>query len=192
MTTTALSEPPEDLRHTAGPLPGVPPLLDLVPQAGPPVFVYAGFGVVLLLLLVAGAVLVAPVLLVRGLRGHRPHRFSLPVPRVHRVKVRRVSYSARASPRPTRRRSKPCARACWASPKRRHSAMTGSPLDRRNWTPWVQLDPQRHYTVKKNNVISRELRLGETGFEPATARPPAGRFWLSGTDSAGLERIELC
>jgi hypothetical protein len=116
MTTTALSEPPEDLRHTVGPLPGIPPLLDLVPQAGPPVFVYAGFGVVLLLLLVppfallatlvavtlvvtaslvaltalAGALLVTPVLLVRGLRGHRPPRFSLPAPHVHRVKVRRV------------------------------------------------------------------------------------------------------
>jgi hypothetical protein len=50
MTTTALIEAPEDLQHTDGPLPGIPPLLELVPQAGPPVFVYAGFGVLLLLL----------------------------------------------------------------------------------------------------------------------------------------------
>ena len=75
-----------------------------------------GFGVVLLLLLVppltlvatlmavalvvaaalvalvalAGAILAAPFLLVRRLRGHRLPHFSLPVPRVHKVKVRRV------------------------------------------------------------------------------------------------------
>jgi hypothetical protein len=92
-----------------GPLPGIPPLLELVPQAGPPVFVYAGFGVLLQLLLVppftllatliavalvvaaslavlaalAGALLATPVLLVRGLRGHRLPRVSLPVQRVH-------------------------------------------------------------------------------------------------------------
>jgi hypothetical protein len=116
MTTTALIEPREDLQHADGPLPGIPPLLGLVPQAGPPVFVYMGFGVVLLLLLVppfallatliavglvaaaslvalaalAGALLATPVLLVRGLRRHPLPRFSVPVPRVHRVKVRRV------------------------------------------------------------------------------------------------------
>jgi hypothetical protein len=92
---------------------GLPPLLSVVPQAGPPVFVYAGFGLVLLLLLVppltllatvmavalvvatALAVLVAlivaivgaPFLLARRLRGHR---FSLPVPHLRTVKVRRV------------------------------------------------------------------------------------------------------
>ena len=116
MTTTALIEPPEALHDSDGLLAGLSPLLGFVPQAGPPIFVYAGFGAVLLLLLVppfallatliavalvvavslvafaalAGAILAAPVLLVRGLRGHRLPGFSLPVPRVHRVKVRRV------------------------------------------------------------------------------------------------------
>jgi hypothetical protein len=116
MTTTALIEAPEQFREPGGPLAGLPPLLDLVPQAGPPIFVYAAFGAVLLLLLVppfallatligvalvvatalamvaalAGAIIAAPVLLVRRLRGHRLPRYSLPVPRFERVKVRRV------------------------------------------------------------------------------------------------------
>ena len=116
MTTTALTEPPEHLHDSDEPLQGLPPLLDLVPQAGPPVFIYAGFGLVLLLLLVppitlvatligvallaaavlaaivmlAGAILAAPVLLVHRLRGHSLPHFSLPVPHLHKVKVRRV------------------------------------------------------------------------------------------------------
>ena len=114
MTATTLIEPPtsvfEQLQAE------LPPLLSVVPQAGPPVFAYAGFGVVLLLLLVppltllvtvmgvalvAAAALVAlvalvvaiveaPFLLVRSLRGHRLGHLSLPVPHVRKVKVRRV------------------------------------------------------------------------------------------------------
>lgn len=111
MSTTALIEPPEHLHDEPDePLAAVPPLLDLVPVAGPPVFVLAAFGLVLLLLLVpplallatlAGvmflvaatlvalaAVLAAPVLLVRRLRGHRLPRVSLPS--LDGVEVRRV------------------------------------------------------------------------------------------------------
>jgi hypothetical protein len=33
--------------------------------------------------------------------------------------------------------------------------------------------------------------IGETGFEPATARPPAGRFWLRGSRSSCLERFRV-
>ena len=125
MTATALIEPPAsddapDSRpgasHLLDPgqlLAGLPPLLSVVPVAGPAAFVYVGFGAVLLLLLVpplallvtlAGVALVvtaalvalgvvavaivqAPFLLARRLRGRR---FSLPVPHVRSVKVRRV------------------------------------------------------------------------------------------------------
>ena len=87
-----------------------------MPVAGPAVSVYVGFAVVLLLLLVpplallatlmgvalvvatalvvlvglAVAIFRAPFLLVRFLRGHRPAHFSLPVPHMRNVKVRRV------------------------------------------------------------------------------------------------------
>jgi hypothetical protein len=97
-------------------LAGLPPLLSLVPVAGPDVLAYVGFGVVLLLLLVppitllatliavavvvaaalavlavlALAIFRAPFLLVRLIRGHRLGDFSMPVPRVHHVKARRV------------------------------------------------------------------------------------------------------
>src|SRR3954462_13684507 len=97
-------------------LAGLPPLLSLVPEAGPPVFAYLGFGVVLLLLLVppitlvatlvavavvvaaalaglaglAGAIFGGPFLLVRLLRGQTLGHLSMPVPRVHHVKARRV------------------------------------------------------------------------------------------------------
>jgi hypothetical protein len=128
MTTTALIEPlaSNDAPHTAPSAPhlidsgglvaGLPPLLSVVPQAGPPVFVYVSFGVVLLLLLVppltllatlmgvalvvaaalvalvvlAGAIVAAPVLLVRRLRAHRLGHFSLPIPRIRSVKAHRV------------------------------------------------------------------------------------------------------
>src|SRR3954454_25156870 len=97
-------------------LAGLPPLLNLVPVAGPDVLAYLGFAVVLLLLLVppitllatllAVAVVVAaalaalavlavsicraPFLLVRLFRGHRLGHLSMPVPPVHHVKARRV------------------------------------------------------------------------------------------------------
>ena len=93
-----------------------PPLLSVVPVAGPPVFVLAGFGVVLLLLLVppiallatlavvmllgatalvavavlAGAIIAAPFLLVRRLRERPLPHFSLPIPHLGEVKVRRA------------------------------------------------------------------------------------------------------
>jgi hypothetical protein len=92
------------------------PLLGFVPVAGPPAFVVVGFGVVLLLLLVppialvatlmgvalvvaaaltvlvavAGAILRAPFLLIRVLRGRPLGHFSLSVPQIRKVKVRRV------------------------------------------------------------------------------------------------------
>ena len=107
MTTTAPIPPPD-----AGDL----PLLGVVPQAGPAVFAYVAFGFVLLLLLVppiallatmvgvalvvaaalvvlamlAAAVLGAPILLVRRLRGHHLGHLSLPVAHVRRLKLRRV------------------------------------------------------------------------------------------------------
>ena len=128
MSTTALIEPlssadaPGTHRRASHlsdydePLAGLPPLLSIVPQAGPPLFVYVGFGVVLLLLLVppfallatlvgvalvvaaaltallvvAGAILRAPFLLVRFLRGHPLRQFSLPVPHVRNLHARRV------------------------------------------------------------------------------------------------------
>jgi hypothetical protein len=126
MTATALTEPPAsddapDTQPSASHLldqlqAGLPPLLSVVPQAGPPVYVYAGFGVVLLLLLVppltllatvvgvalvmaaalvalgvlAVAIVEAPFLLVRFLRGHRLRHFSLPVPHLRKLKARRV------------------------------------------------------------------------------------------------------
>jgi hypothetical protein len=120
MTPTALIAPPAsgDARNVdAGDLQaGLPPLLSLVPVAGPDLFAYAAFGVVLLLLLVppftllatlalvafvaaaalaalvalAAAILEAAFLFVRFLRDHRPGRISLPVPHIGHVKVRRV------------------------------------------------------------------------------------------------------
>ena len=87
-----------------------------MPVRGTAVFVYVGFGVVLLLLLVpplallatligvalvvtaalvvlvapAVAIVEAPFLLVRFLRARRLGHFSLPVPHMRKVKVRRV------------------------------------------------------------------------------------------------------
>ena len=128
MTTAALTEPPAsagalgtrarapDVLDAREPLGGLPPLLSLVPQAGPPVFVYLGLGVVLLLLLVpplallatlmgvalvvasalvalvvlAVAILEAPLQLVRLLHAHRPRRLFVPVVRMPHAKVRRV------------------------------------------------------------------------------------------------------
>lgn len=95
---------------------GLPPLLSIVPQAGPPLFVYTGFGVVLLLLLVppitlvatlmaaafvvvtamtalvvvAVAIVRAPFLLVRLVREHPLGQFSLPVLHVRKLRARRV------------------------------------------------------------------------------------------------------
>ena len=94
----------------------LPPLLGVVPVAGPAAFVYVGFGVVLLLLLVppltllvtvvgfalvvatalvalvvlVAAIIKAPFLLVGVLRGRRLGHISLPVPQVSNVRVRRV------------------------------------------------------------------------------------------------------
>ena len=128
MTATAFIEPsasdaaadsqsgPSAVLDSGGPLAGLPPWLGLVPGAGPEVFVYAGFGVVLLLLLVppitllatlaavavvvaaalaALAVLVVAILralflLARLIRAHRLGHFSVLVPQVHNVKARRV------------------------------------------------------------------------------------------------------
>lgn len=125
MTASALIEPPvsdhaPDSRPAASPrldagqlLAGLPPLLSVVPVAGPAVFAYVAFGLVLLLLLVpplallatlAGVALVAaaalaalgaivvaiveaPFLLARRLRGHR---FSVTMPQARNLKVRRV------------------------------------------------------------------------------------------------------
>jgi hypothetical protein len=120
MTTTALIAPPasDDARDldSGDVLAGLPPLLSLVPVAGPDLFAYAAFGVVLLLLLVppftllatlavvtlvaaaalaalvvlTAAILKAPFLLVRLVRDHRPAHFSLPVPHLGHVRARRV------------------------------------------------------------------------------------------------------
>jgi hypothetical protein len=94
----------------------IPPLFELVPQAGPPLYAYMGFGVVVLLLLVPPfallatlalvalvvattlvalvaliAVLVkAPFVLARFVRAHRLPHVSLPVLHIRKVKVRRV------------------------------------------------------------------------------------------------------
>jgi hypothetical protein len=110
MTPTALIEAPA---RRDGDL---PPLLGVVPVAGPDVFVYVGFGLVLLLLLVppfallatllavalvvaaslvalvalvvlAGVILRAPFLLVRHVRGRE---ISMPVAHLRSVEVRRV------------------------------------------------------------------------------------------------------
>jgi hypothetical protein len=129
MTTTALMAPPASAaapgaaQHAGSHVPdsdellaGLPPVLGFVPQAGPPVFAYLGFGVVLLLLLVpplallatlvaaalivaaacaalavlAAAILKAPFLVVGLLRDHRPAHFSLPAPHVRVGKARRA------------------------------------------------------------------------------------------------------
>jgi hypothetical protein len=116
MTSIPLIETPELLPEADEPAAGIPPLLSLVPQAGPPVSAALGFGAALLLLLVppitlvvtltvvvflaavalvtvvvlAGAILAVPVVLVRRLRGHPLPHVSLPVPHFGSVKVRRV------------------------------------------------------------------------------------------------------
>jgi hypothetical protein len=125
MTASAFIEPPvrdtapdrrsgaSRLQDAGQLLAALPPLLSVVPVAGPAVFVYVGFGVVLLLLLVpplallatlAGvafvvvaalvalgvavvAIVKAPFLLARRLPGRR---FALPVQQVRSLKVRRV------------------------------------------------------------------------------------------------------
>jgi hypothetical protein len=97
-------------------LAGLPPLLTRVPSAGPPVWVLVGFGGVLLLLLVpplalvatlmavtlvvalalvvlialTGAIVAAPFLLVRRVRERGLPHVSVPVPRFHPVKPRRI------------------------------------------------------------------------------------------------------
>jgi hypothetical protein len=94
----------------------VAPLLAVVPVAGPPAFALAGFGVVLLLLLVpplalvatlvgvlllgaaavvaavglAAAIVAAPFWLARHLRGHRLPHLSVPVASFRSVRTRRV------------------------------------------------------------------------------------------------------
>jgi len=115
MSTHLIEPPAPDTERGAPHLPEpgeLPPLLGFVPVAGPPAFVFVGFGAVLLLLLVPpialvatlagvalvvatalvtlGAILAAPLLLVRYLRGHPLGHFSLAVPRLRRLKVRRV------------------------------------------------------------------------------------------------------
>lgn len=115
MTTQRFAAPAPKIAHDAPHLPDsgeLPPLLDLVPVAGPPAFVLVGFGAVLLLLLVPplallatlvavalvvaatlvalGAILAAPFLLVHRFRGHRPGRVVLAVPRLGKLKVHRA------------------------------------------------------------------------------------------------------
>jgi hypothetical protein len=114
-STTALTEVP-DFPDFDELLAERPPLLSVVPVAGPPVFVFAGFGVVLLLLLVPpltllatlvgvallaaaavvalvvliGAMVAAPFVLVHRLREHPLPHLSLPVSSLGKLKVRRV------------------------------------------------------------------------------------------------------
>ena len=116
MTSIPLIETPELLPEADEPAAGIPPLLSLVPQAGPPAFAVLAFGGVLLLLLVppitlvvtlmgvlflaaaalaalvalVAAVVAVPVVLVRHLRGHPLPHLSLPVPHLRSAKVRRV------------------------------------------------------------------------------------------------------
>ena len=128
MAATALIEPPasdvapdsapsaQHLLHPGRLLAGLPPLLSVVPVAGPAAFVYVGFGGVLLLLLVPPltllatvvgvmllaatavvvlvalvvAIVAAPFRFVRLVRERRPRHFSLPVAHVRKLKVRRV------------------------------------------------------------------------------------------------------
>jgi hypothetical protein len=57
---------------------------------------------------------------------------------------------------------------------RRHGAKHRFSLDRRNWTPRDQLVPAAplHHSGAQRDL--QDFYLGETGFEPAAARPPAG------------------
>jgi hypothetical protein len=115
MTATPHSAPRES-GDSAELLGVAPPLFELVPQAGPPLYVYLGFGVVLLLLLVppfallatlalvmlvaatalvvlialAVALVRAPFVIARFAREHRLPRLSLPVAGFGKVGVRRV------------------------------------------------------------------------------------------------------
>ena len=116
-TTTLIEASPRDTQYDADELlAGLPPLLTRVPVAGPPVWVFVGFGGVLLLLLVpplalvvtlmgvtllallalaalvalTGAIVAAPFLVVHRVRAHGLPHVSLPLPRLHHVKVRRV------------------------------------------------------------------------------------------------------
>ena len=43
----------------------------------------------------------------------------------------------------------------------------------------------------RRHVGQNLQRSGETGFEPATARPPAGAIWLRGAVSGGVERLRV-
>ena len=117
MTTTTLTKPGESRMSDIDELLAeATPLLSVVPVAGPPVFVLAAFGTVLLLLLVpplalvvtligvmllgaaalvavialAAAIVAAPFLLARRVREHGLPHLSLSVPRLYHVKARRV------------------------------------------------------------------------------------------------------
>ena len=112
MTSTAPIEPPEFDDTLAD----LPPMLSVVPVAGPAVVVYVGFGAVLLVLLVppialvatfmvvalvlatavvalvalAAAIVEASFLVSRVLRGHPLGDFALPLPHIHKLRARRV------------------------------------------------------------------------------------------------------
>src|SRR3954469_19006276 len=71
----------------------------------------------------------------------------------------------------------PCAvrTGCAQTPRSRaDTPYTGSPLDRGNWTPRVPSAPVKPVSRLMEQRILQGLLIGETGFEPATARPPAG------------------
>src|SRR3954470_5150468 len=63
---------------------------------------------------------------------------------------------------------------------------------RRNCTPFA---PRSRLTGRPGTTKAPDYQgfreIGETGFEPATARPPAGTFWLSGVELGGVERLRV-
>jgi hypothetical protein len=73
----------------------------------------------------------------------------------------------------------------------RRGAIHQLPLDRGTWTPGSELDPAKPLRRQQEQYDYQALPVGETGFEPATARPPAGTMRLPRAGSRGVERLRV-
>jgi len=119
-------------------------------------------------------------------RPHRGTRLSFHRPGAGRSGALAARHCDARLPR-TRSRRRTRARAS------RHDVVPGRPARRRLAGPDEQVLLERHLSGAATTGFEPAFLVGETGFEPATARPPAGpgRLWRPGFGFLEPSRLRL-